>query len=255
MQLPDITRLRRGATPAERGIVLKTILITLSVAAHVSGGDQWRIETENGPVHIYRPDQFNPSVGGTVVYVHGFRDTADSSWRDHKLAEQFALSNKQALFIVPEAPVGPGDEVRWTRIAELLNTVHRATGLRRPAGPLVVMGHSAAYRTISSWLDDGAISDVILVDALYGSEDRFLSWVEASSDHRLTIVAEDTIPQAESFVSRVPGAVTLSSIPYRLNDARKARVLLIRSQLDHMALVTTGRALPVLLERAALPDR
>jgi hypothetical protein len=235
--------------------VLKVIFLTLSVATHVVGGDHWRIETKNGPVHIYRPDRFDPSVGGTVVYVHGFHDTADTSWRDHKLAEQFAESNKQALFIVPEAPVGPGDEVRWARVGELLNTVHRATGLRRPAGPLVVMGHSAAYRTISSWLDDEAISHVILVDALYGNEDRFLSWLDASSRHRLTIVAEDTIPQAEPFVSRVPGAVTLSSIPPRLNDARRARVVYMRSQLDHMALVTSGKALPVLLQRTPLPDR
>jgi len=32
-------------------------------------------------------------------------------------------------------------------------------------------------------------------------------------------------------------------------------VLYMRSQLDHMALVTTGKALPVLLGRAPLPDR
>ena len=37
--------------------------------------------------------------------------------------------------------------------------------------------------------------------------------------------------------------------------ARKARILYVRSQAGHMPLVTDGKALPLLLQRAPLRER
>jgi hypothetical protein len=96
------------------------------------------------------------------------------------------------------------------------------------------------------------------VDALYGNEDDFLRWTN-DADHTLTIVSDDTIDVAEPFVKQVKGAVTLPAIPDDWSrvpsTTRKARVLYMRSQYKHMALVTDGKALPVLMQRTPLHVR
>jgi hypothetical protein len=216
------------------------------------------LQTDHGPVHVFRPTGYNARSAGTIVYVHGFYTDVDTAWRNHRLAEQFARSNKQALFIVPEAPTASGQDVRWSSLDDLLTTVHVKTGLPRPPGPVVVIGHSAAYRTIAAWLDCGRLKHVILVDALYGNEDDFLRWID-DPDHRLTIVADDTSEIAEPFVRQVHAAVTLPAIPEDWSRApaaaRRAHVLYMRSQYTHMALVTEGKALPVLMQRAPVGMR
>ncbi len=233
------------------------LFLALALLSRVTG-DHWRIQTEHGPVHVFRPQGYDSRAAGTLVYVHGYYADVDAAWRDHRLAEQFAASNKQALFIVPEAPTGGGDDVRWTSLDELLATVHERTGLARPPGPVVVVGHSAAYRTIVTWLDSDRLKHVILVDALYGNEEDFLRWLD-DADHRLTVVSVDTTDVAEPFVRQVRDAVTLPAIPEDWSRtpaaARKARVLYMRSQYKHMPLVTDGKALPVLIQRAPLRMR
>jgi hypothetical protein len=238
------------------------LALAIVAATRLLGGDHWRIDTDNGPVHVFCPAGYDAARAGTVVYIHGYWDDVDEAWREYKLADQLDASGKQALFVVPEAPQTLDDEVRWASLGDLLRAVHAATGLPRPSGPVVVIGHSAAYRTIVPWLDYEPLENVILLDAFYGNEEDYVRWLSEAkghASHRLTIVADDTVRFAEPFVKRFKDAVALAALPDAWNElppeAKKARLLYIRSQARHMQLVTDGKWLPLLLQRAPLRDR
>lgn len=238
------------------------LALALIAASKLLGGNHWRVDTDRGPIHVFTPEKYNAATAGIVIYIHGYFNNVDEAWRDHKLAEQLVATNKQALFIVPEAPQGIDDEVRWPSPGDLLRAVKRKTGLAIPPGPLVVVGHSGAYRTIVPWLDYRPLANVILLDAFYGNEEDYARWLDQAkghAGHRLTIVAEDTVKFADPFVARYRDAVSLPALPEKWDEvptaARKARILYVRSQAGHMPLVTDGKALPLLLQRAPLRER
>ena len=75
-----------------------------SVATDIEAdGTHYRVQTEHGPVHLFRPAGYDRRTAGVVVYVHGLYTSVDQAWKDHRLATQFAASGANALFIVPEA--------------------------------------------------------------------------------------------------------------------------------------------------------
>src|SRR6185369_15538174 len=107
-----------------------------------------RADTARGPVHLFVPCGLRPRDAGIVVYVHGLYDTVDSAWRSHHLGRQFAASRRNAIFIAPEAPSTAEEQPSWTDLEALVAEALGAARIERPAGPLVVAGHSGAYRTI-----------------------------------------------------------------------------------------------------------
>jgi hypothetical protein len=231
---------------------------------HEAGGAHLRLATAHGPVHVWMPDGYRQEDAGIALYVHGYYTGVDRAWTEHRLAEQFRASGRNALFIAPEAPAGGGDEVSWPLLGELLVEVRRQTGLLRPWGPVVVLAHSGGYRTAEAWLEHRALEQVVLIDALYGEEDAFRSWLEeprGGQPNQLLLVGGDTIRWTEPFV-REPGPAGASARSFdRLPDgasdvdaaARRAPVLYFRSQYGHMQLVEGGRAIPLLLQLTRLP--
>lgn len=213
-----------------------------------SGGEvRHRLTTKRGPVYVYRAPGVSPVF--TVVYVHGFYDNVDSAWKDHDLAAKFARSHLAATFVVPEAPMSPQEPVVWTKLDDLLGAVRAKypKALSR-AGPVVLVGHSAAYRTMVSWLDHRRVSEIFLVDALYGFEDEYATWLKRSEDHRIVVVVKTTDEWAVPFVKRFRFAMKLQEIPtVPTSRMRHTRLLSIRSQYDHMALVKEADPLPALL--------
>ena len=67
-------------------------------------GTHYRVQTEHGPVHLFRPAGYERRTAGIVVYVHGLYTRVDQAWREHQLAAQFAASGANALFIAPKRP-------------------------------------------------------------------------------------------------------------------------------------------------------
>ena len=178
------------------------------------------------------------------------------AWRDHDRAGQFARSHRNALFIAPEAPAAAEETPAWPRLQGLLTSTLRLARLDPPRGPVVVIGHSAAYRTIVPWLADPTLHHVILVDALYGNEPDFRAWLRRNLSNHLTLAIRGTARWANPFVRALPYAVTARRIPNRADQftqgQRAARVLALRSQYGHFELITEGKALPVLLGRTPL---
>lgn len=224
----------------------------------LAAGSHWRIQSSSGPAHVWIPDHYQPATAGLVLYVHGYRADVDSAWTEHQLARQFAESGVNALFIVPRAPKNKHQRVRARDIGALVRDVRQATGVERPLGPVVAVGHSGAYRTLLSWLDDPDLEEIILLDGLYAQESRFREWLERPDEnHRLTLVVMDTIEAGDRWMRDVAGAEVLDWVPEQASDltaaARNARLLYIHSQYGHMEMVTQAKVIPLLLQATRLP--
>jgi hypothetical protein len=219
----------------------------------VLGGKHFRIRTARGAVHVWVPPGYDRETAGTVIYVHGYYTDADGAWREHELARQFKASHQNAMFIVPDAPAGNEDEVQWPALKDLRRAVTRAN-IHLPDGPVVVIGHSGAFRTVMQWVDHRLVDQIILLDALYAGEaafDEYIASGKRADDHKLIVVAASTAEESSSFARRYKFAVARERMPPAVGDftrrERGAKLLYIRSQFEHMAIVTSGKVIPMLL--------
>lgn len=219
---------------------------------HESGGDHWRVMTERGPVHLWRPDGYDADSAGTVIYLHGYYVDVDTAWNQHTLAKQFLHSERNALFIAPETPGGSNEAVRWDSLRGLLRAVVEQTHLQLPGRPLVVIAHSGGFRTVVPWLTSGQIDSVVLLDGLYGAETEFGEWLGEGGNHAhsLILVGVNTAPRIEQFLEPIRDAVVRDLLPpddELDQDQGRERVLFFHLQDSHMELVTEGRVIPSLL--------
>ena len=224
----------------------------------VAGGRHFRVTTAQGSVHVWIPPNYNRETAGTVVYVHGYWTDADGAWKDYSLAKQFRASKQNALFIVPDAPSNNDERVQWPALTDLRKAVTRAN-IKLPDGPVIVMGHSGAFRTVMQWVDHRAVAQIILLDAMYAGEhafDEFIKSGKRADDHKLVVVAASTATESAAFVRKYKFAVAREKFPADLNGFSKreksAKLLYIRSQYDHMGIVTGKKVIPVLLRMTPL---
>lgn len=207
---------------------------------------------------------------GTVVFVHGVYDNAETSWNGDygsfkeayhkpglKLQEQFEMSGLKAFFIVPEAEIQTfrGEEVVWRDLQSLLDAA------KAPRGPVAVLSHSEGYFTTQNWLTHPDLVHISLLDSLYGFVEQYADWLGAKGHsidlvgsgstrkncqaivdkHRKEEIAEDTTP---------PVLAPSGSGP----DPLQAKILWMKSPYDHMTLVNgkgkAGPLIPALLKRA-----
>src|SRR5262249_43980152 len=157
----------------------------------------------------------------------------------------FVEANRNAIFIAPEAPVAPDEPVRWPRLDALLAAVNRSIPKLLPNGPLIVAGHSGAYRTIVGWLEHPKLQRVILRDGLYGEEDRFAAWVKADGDppHKFCMTVLTTQKWSSAFLAQFEDAVLLPHIPHWVftDEQKDARVVSMSSQYGHMEMIREGK--------------
>lgn len=226
-----------------------------------AGGSHWRFvpSKRKGPVHVWVPQNYDPTTAGVVIYLHGFYTDVDKSWAKRGLAEQFAASKRNALFIACEAPSWGLGHVNWKSPNELIVSALEATKLQRPLGDVVVLGHSGAHRTFRRWLSYRRINHIILLDAMYGHTKKYMWWLAQKKSHaenRLTIVAIDTLPWSEPLWHARKDMVAIDQVPASVEEIprakRRARVLYMRSQHSHMALVLGRKVIPVLLQLTRL---
>ena len=217
----------------------------------VAAGMHTRIDAPRGAVHVWIPPSYHADTGATVIYIHGYYDDADSAYIGHHLPEQFAMSALNAMFIVPEAPSGNHPPVAYPDLGELLRLVEERTGVPRGQALTVVVGHSGAFRTIDTWLDEPLVDQLVMIDAMYADDDAVGAWFKASPRHRLITVGEDTLQWNEALVRDLPDPMIIDRIPATYDQwpegAHTARLVYIRAQYLHMPLITDGIVLPSLL--------
>jgi len=221
----------------------------LTIAANA--GRHVRIDGPRGAIHVWIPPSFHADTGATIIYLHGYYDDADSSWVGHHLPEQFAMSALDAMFIVPESPAAAKTPINYPNLSELLRIVEDKTGVQRGMALTAVVGHSGAFRTIESWLDEPLVDQLVMIDSMYADEEQIEAWLRTSSRHRLITVGEDTLQWNEQFLRDVPDTVVIDRVPPSYDtwppEARTARSVYVRAQFAHMPLVTDGIVLPALL--------
>lgn len=218
-------------------------------------GEHTRLETEHGPLHIWIPRNYDSRSAGMVIYIHGYFTSADQTWTDDHLAEQFQESGRNALFLAIDAPKSNFEDVAWKSLGELLRTVQDRTPIPLPHGPLVVIGHSGGFRTILLWLHDPRVQYVILLDGLYAGLADYRFWLRPhpwAKPHRMILVASDTWRRSNQLARSTRGAVRRSIIPTQASSftalETHARLLCLRSQYDHMEMISNGKVIPVLLQ-------
>jgi hypothetical protein len=224
----------------------------------VAGGRHFRIKTRAGSVHVWVPPNYDRATAGTVIYVHGYWTDADGAWREHSLARQFRASRQNALFIVPDAPSSNEDSVKWPALKDLRKAIGRAN-IIMPDGPVIVMGHSGAFRTVMQWVDHKLVQQIILLDAMYAGQsafDEFIGHGKRADNHKLIVVGADTAQGSEAFTRKYKFAVAREKMPLSYDGFTKretrAKLLYIHSQFQHMSLVTSGKVIPVLLRLTPL---
>lgn len=175
---------------------------------------------------VWRPDGY----AGTdcVLYVHGYYTDAPSAMKNYKLAEQFEASGVKAWFIVPEAPSGSSDSVKFPDLQALLNQVGQKLGVFL-APPYTAIGHSGAYRTIIPWLNNAGLKKITLLDALYSGADQFAKWA-AKGNQLINVAATEPVITNSKNIEGRPGVTS------------------IRVRAEHMSLVTSGKYIPRFVE-------
>ena len=221
-----------------------------------ANGHHVRLQTARGGVHLWWPDNYNEHDAGIVLYVHGYYTDVDRAWNEHQLASKFSASGQNALFIVPEAPAGNRVSVYWPQLSELLVEVRARADVRRPHGPLVVLAHSGGYRTAVEWLSYPELDQVVLIDGLYGAEDRFVAWAKGQPGRQLVIVGADTLRWTEALVHEVPDIVALDELPASAGAVsaavRAQPMVYMRVPHGHMQLVEGQEVIPLLLTLSPL---
>jgi hypothetical protein len=215
-------------------------------------GNHTRIETSQGPVHVWAPEGYRAQTASLVIYIHGYHVVVDDAWWAHGLPEQFGAAAINALFVVPTSPSGPGDAVRWPSIQELLVALDGKLAEASPKGPVTVIGHSGAYRTIEQWLADPMLSTVVLLDAGYGARPAYLSWLRKAPAHRLITVSSDTVWWGNMLHAHLPATRTIAGIPKQPETLQRDRAIHVRTNLDHWQVVT--KALPATLRMLRAPQ-
>ncbi len=213
-------------------------------------GQSWRLETERGVVRVWIPADYDPATAATIVFVHGYWTDTDGAWTDYRLPEQFALSGVNAMFVVPEAPANKHTKVEWPSLDALLARVGQEVDVDMPAGRLVAMGHSGAYRTLADWLVNKRLDTVVLLDAVY-REYRFAPWVRRVESHRLVNIAYETSRYSDVMHRHLPTTKRVVGLP--LFGFPDARIVYATTDVGHWHLVTDGVAMPMALRALDLP--
>jgi hypothetical protein len=217
---------------------------------HVQAGRHWRLDTARGAIHVWTPAGYDAATAATVVFVHGYWVDVDEAWTSYRLAEQFALSGINAMFIAPEAPSAKWKPIAWPSLAALVRTVADEVDVAMPALRLVAVGHSGAYRTLALWLANRTLDTVVLLDALY-AEDGLLPWMRASKQHRLVNIVYETGRLSDYLHRHLAGTKRVAGLP--LDGLPEARIVYVRTDVGHWQLVTDGVALPLALRAIAVP--
>jgi len=164
-----------------------------------SGRVYWQDETYNdNRVLLHIPKHFDVSKPGVVVvFFHGNGATLERDVRDRQLVpRQISESGANAVLLAPQMAVDAADSSAgkfWQPGALKRFMAESAEHLARLYGnpnaakafanmPIVIVGYSGGFLPTAWSLEVGGISDrvrgVVLLDAVYGELDKFVSWLE-----------------------------------------------------------------------------
>jgi hypothetical protein len=192
--------------------------------AHTSprGGELFEDTTYNDRRVLFAAGaDFDPNQGGViVVFFHGNQTILSRDVVDRQQAvRQLAQSNLNAVMIAPQLAVDAPDSSAgnfWrpgafaqfldeaeNKLAQLYPNAARGAFRRMP---VIVVAYSGGYMPAAYSLAEGGAGDrvrgVVLLDALYGEDDKFARWIESSHNGAFFVSAYSTSTHDENMALR-----------------------------------------------------
>ncbi len=198
---------------------------------------------------LYLPSGYNPALPGLIVlYLHGQGATLERDVIGRQgIERQVSESGQNVALVAPQLALDaadssagnfwkPGHLARF--IDETAERLMRLYGDKRAgphfnAAPVVIVAYSGGYVTAAYSLDRGGatyrVKGVILMDALYGDEEKFANWAatrrqagfllsaftDSTREYNATLQAQLTkrrIPHADMMPRNLsPGTMTFLS--------------------------------------------
>jgi len=166
----------------------------------LNGSVLWEDQTFNDRRSLlYLPAGFDPKLPVLIVlYLHGHSATLEQDVIERQaVPRQLAESGKNVALVAPQLAYNAADSSAgnfWrpgqfaTYIDEAAERLMRLYGDKRAgaafnAASVVIVSYSGGYLTTAYMLSYGGavhrIKGVILMDSLYGEEDKFAAWISA----------------------------------------------------------------------------
>ncbi len=243
---------------------------------HIYDGKTYPAEPHycDSSVMIFLPNGFKSGKTlDVVVYLHGWGNSIDTATAKFRLAEQFAESGKNAVFVFPEGPKFAPDSFGGKLedscglqrlLSETLAVLQRTKNIKARLGNVVLSGHSGAYRAIAFMLLRGGVPvrEVWLFDALYGQTEKFTHWLEHDCKRLrgrfINIYTDDGGTKAES--EKLMEDLAAWRIPYSLKseaeltkqNLKRSPVVFIHTELTHNEVVARRSQFRQYLETSCL---
>jgi len=181
---------------------------------------------------LFLPAGYNPQLPSLIVlYLHGQGATLERDVQARQgVPRQISESGQNVALVAPQLAFDAADSSAgnfWkpghfaTYIDEAAERLMRLYGDRRVgahfnAAPVVIVSYSGGYLSTAYALERGGaahrIKGVILLDSLYGDEDKFAGW--ASSRRRLAFLLSAYTESTKDENATLQGLLTKRRIPY-----------------------------------------
>jgi hypothetical protein len=169
-----------------------------------------------------------------VVHFHGHMNHVSNVLTKYKLPQQLVAAKVNAILLVPQ---GPGDAAdsgggkleldpgAFAKLIEEVTAYLKAEGKINTTnvGHIVLAAHSGGYKVTAAILHHGGmpehITDVLLLDASYGSLEWFADWCKSSpADHRLVSLFTDHLADENQAIMKL---LDQAGVKYRQLDEPK----------------------------------
>jgi hypothetical protein len=225
------------------------------------GGIHWEDQTySDRSVLLAAPKSFDPARPGVIiVFFHGNNATLS---RDviarQQIVRQLSDSGLNAVLVAPQLAVDAQDSSAgrfWSAggFAAFLDEAQSKLGELYPNArgafrrmPVIIVAYSGGYLPAAYSLavggDQGRVRGLVLLDALYGERDKFVSWAEGPGRRAFFVSAYSTSSQAGNDAVRseleAAGVPVVSSLPAELSPGVVAFV--DAGSVDHNDFVTSA---------------
>jgi hypothetical protein len=225
------------------------------------GGLLWEDQTYNDrTVLLAAPQSFDPSQSGVIiVFFHGNQATLT---RDviarQQIVRQLADSGLNGVLIAPQLALDAPDSSAgrfWTAgaFAAFLSEAEGKLGDFYPSArgafrrmPVVIVAYSGGYLpavySLAVGGAEGRIRGLVLLDALYGERDKFVSWLEGPGRNAFFVSAYSTSSREGNMAVEAElqqaGLKTEDALPATLSSGEIAFV--DAGTVDHNDFVTSA---------------
>ena len=213
---------------------------------------------------IYIPKQFSPKGKINLVFwFHGWNNNIDSACKQFELLQQFDASERNAVFVFTEGPKNAPDSyggkleqpsVFQALVKEVSDKLVKNKSIKsKPVFSLndytiSLAGHSGAYRVISKIINQTAVDEVILFDAMYGGNDAYLQWIAAPNHRFINIYTKEggTFDNSHFIMNKLTDSlhvpiVSLNEDAISETVLKNTGKLFIYSAVGHNEVITNNR--------------